>query len=143
MAIAPTTGRNVAVVAMLLVSSVRKMIIVAARMTMMASGNAPTACRLVPSHSASPVIRDGTGQRQAATEQQQHAPGQLLRVFPAQQQGIAFVAARNQKQRMRAGHRDAGIIERRQSWKVGEQNGRPIQASAMRRRRSRRESPAS
>ncbi len=37
MAMAPTTGRKVAVVAILLVSSVRKMIIVAARMTMTAS----------------------------------------------------------------------------------------------------------
>ncbi len=55
-AIAPTTGRNVAVVAVLLVSSVRKMIIAAAVTTTTQSGRSPTACRLIPSHSASPVF---------------------------------------------------------------------------------------
>ena len=55
MAMAPTTGRNVAVVAMLLVSSVRKMIIVAATMTMAARGRVPMACKLLPNHSARPV----------------------------------------------------------------------------------------
>ena len=55
-AIAPTTGRNVLVVAVLLVSSVRKMIVAAVAATMTHSGRSPIACRLVPSHWASPVF---------------------------------------------------------------------------------------
>ena len=46
---------KVAVVAMLLVSSVRKIIIVATMRTSMAIGSIPTSCRLPPSHAASPV----------------------------------------------------------------------------------------
>ena len=54
-AIAPTTGMNVAVVPILLVSSVRKIISVETMITSRAIGSRPTSCKFPPSHVASPV----------------------------------------------------------------------------------------
>ena len=55
-AMAPTTGRKVAVVAILLVNSVKKIIIAVISTTIATSGSVPISTRFTPNHFAKPVL---------------------------------------------------------------------------------------